>query len=241
MPDAPDDFDYSNVVEFISNADQSELAARLYSPALYARKGQVLFLTDFSRGFSGMYNTIDNASGEVRLIARHYSQSGLSAQIRNKNTNWNYGYISNALPLIVARYYTMDVRYEAYGTGSKARFTMSVAIDGKLNTIRVRHTYSPTKIELATTDNDNYDITSLADNPLSLSERNHVSITFDMQDRVYKELYLSGASFNIANIPVNAYDDGIAEEISFAIEAEGDGTNYAYLVVHSIVISASDS
>lgn len=81
MPDRPDWSKYLPGSERHSLEDLSELAARLWTPVVYDRRGEVIWMDQFDHGLSNYRTMLGGGSDSVTLIADYPHYGGYAAKL----------------------------------------------------------------------------------------------------------------------------------------------------------------
>lgn len=240
MPDAPDDFEFSNVTQFVSNADNAELAARLYSPSIYARIGQILYMTDFTKGFSGFTPETSGDTEIIGLTGEYPGYGGLSMKMQTEETDPLDCYIGNTIPYVEARYYILDIGYSIFNAGSLAQIEFYVHREGTQHRAKVKHTFSTFKLELLNSSNNYDNITSLESSDSYFGSYNHFRMAIDTDDLVYQEISLNSVKFNIADTEYYTIDASYTNDIQVYYNLGYTGALNGQSYIRWLVISATD-
>lgn len=241
MPDSPDDFDQSDIGEFSATLDSSELAARLYSPAIFSRQGQVIFMTDFSKGFSGIDSATDGVNASHDIMTEYSQQSGLSMRMYTEDTDELGSQLYITLPFINARYYTVDIGYYLNGTKDKLSAELRYLKNGTVKYGKITHVTLPSQILLETFDEYELDISS-SFQPLTLtSVEQHLRMTIDTTDNIYQSVWLNGEK---ASLPVHTIDravSSVSNSLRLTISNYTTSTKLSRAYIQWIVVSISDN
>lgn len=240
MTDAPDDFDYSQVGEFTANLDSGELAARLYSPTTYARTGQVLFMTDFSRGFAGMFVNDTSPTATGTLVSNYSISSGLAAKLYTTYTDDSFISLTNTLPFVAAKYYTIDLGFVNEDGNGIFHGYLLVVYEGIQHTIEFEYTFNTFKLRVKNSANAWVDITALESSSSYFGGLAHLRITIDIEAGLFKSLTLNSVEFTVSNIeylkPAVANYNNVGISLYYAKESGVSSTMY----LSWIVVSLSD-
>lgn len=101
MPDSPDYGKYLPGSVRFSLQDLSELAARLGSPDVVDRRGEVLWLDAFDSGFGPWTTFISGVNALAQIIASDTYQYPYAAHLRTNNVLNNTAYLSKTFGLFV--------------------------------------------------------------------------------------------------------------------------------------------
>lgn len=241
MPDSPDDFDQSNVGEFTATLDSAELAARLYSPTIFARTGQIIYATDFSRGFTGLVDESTPGVSSIDIATLFPSIGGLSMELANNSSIYGNCNLALQLPYIKARYYTFDVGYYFDNSPDVFVFELQVKYEGTRHLVEFYHEFEPFEARLLNNDGDEEDVTALESSDSYFGNNSHVRITIDTYTGLYDILQVNSVKFNVNNIEYNQSNGSYPNEIYFYAYF-GSKNNLAHKgYLRWIVLSVSDT
>lgn len=225
MPDAPDDFDYSQVGEFTANLDSSELAARLYSPAGYARTAQMLYATDFSKGISGLDPDVTVGLGTIVLSTDHSSLSGLALKLTNSSNDDVDCFVGTTIPFVLARYYTLDIGFYLNGEEGETRLELYVFYEGVSHHLDLYLQQNPFRLIFRDVNNNYVDITSYETSESYFGNFYHLRATIDIETRLMKELTINSVPFEVSSLEYMINEASYVNQIALDIGAR---TNSAF-------------
>jgi len=107
--------DYANVVkpEFTHRVDDlGELAARQSNLVSLERRGETVFIEDFSYGIYQWSTGFNGIGGEVALNASHFVSSGFSCRMRSGSTGSRYASILKYFPYLALSKTGLEFRFE---------------------------------------------------------------------------------------------------------------------------------
>ena len=100
MPDAPDWHPYQPGSSRYVLKDMGELAARLGSPVVYDRLGEVVFMDDFRYGLAPYYTSLDGTGASVKVSAANTLLGGFGMRLTGGSDSGRTGsllkFLSNA-------------------------------------------------------------------------------------------------------------------------------------------------
>ncbi len=241
MPDSPDDFDQSNVGEFTATLDSAELAARLYSPVMYARSGQVIYSTDFSKGFSGYEAETSDVTDTIDLQTAYAMGNGLALKLSTLSTDETDCYIALTIPYVEARYYTIDLGLFLIGETASVRIEFYIMREGVQHRGELWYSYTPFKVELLNDDHDLIDITSLESSDSYFGNLAHIRLIIDTNTGLYKQLLINSVPFNVSHIGYYRIDGSYTNKIEKYISLKTNSVNTAIAYVQWSVVSISNT
>lgn len=237
---APDD---SNVMKFggVNRLDDlGELAARLGSPVMYHRLGDVVFIDDFEYGLNS-WETFGTNSDRFCRTSNEASLSRGASCILNSGTG-------GFLPIYIQNHFASVM-------GKRLGFYVAISLRANVGTFGMNlHVYSRTEqmsymwqwrkstreLTCRTTGGGFHSIDSdvgLYENPTLY---HHFKLVIDQQTQMYRGLYLNDVYYDLSSVPGWITTPGREKHIITNVLNSGDGTLASEIALDNFVITTNE-
>lgn len=240
MPDAPDDFEYSNILQFQSIADNAELAARLNSAVIYEREGAVLYSNDFSSGLKGINAHDDDGNNYIELFVKSFSRSGLALKIYSEETEYQGHGFTLQVPLIEARYYILYIQFDWASSAGVTVILFNVGINNKIYLARVKFEANDKSIAVYNSDETYIDILDRFDHSQNVGTYGLMKLKIDTVTGYYVFLEHNTDQIDISDIEIKQQELYVVDQVQAGVYVHAKNAGNATVYIHNIVVSCSN-
>ena len=195
--------------------DVYEAAARLKSPVIWDRRGNVRFLEDFSGAVISWYTQATGTGGEVTLDAAHYLSAGQSVKLKTGTGENNIANIQRGFPYPIEEKVGFEMSFTIHG-GSKQ--TMIYVSTNSGTTVR-RFGINYNKL----------------DEKLEYFASNATWKTLDTDVKTYEQEWLFHRMKIVVDLQTNKYIRGIFDNKLYNMEAYSIYTGSSSSSPHMLV------
>lgn len=205
VKDLPDNYPWFPDSGRYPMRDSGELAARLNSPVVFDRRGEVIYVDDMSHGI-GRYTILTSGAGAgVRVVAASSVSSGYAIRLTGGSDNDEYANITKYLSVADLNKWGLEVavsfidafaNFRAslfYYTGAVA-YHMGVILDDAANEIQI--------------DEEGAGYTKIADLPASVLAGglfHNIKIVGDMKTGYFDRLILNYVEYDLSAYQMETY------------------------------------
>lgn len=199
MPDSPDYQKYLPGSNRFSLQDLGELAARLGSPSIYDRRGEVVFAYQFEHGFAGM--TGSGTLDATRPFIGPYCLKLVTAVGVGQEVYEDY-----TLPIFGTQNAGIEFAFSASGNMTRFRVSMQYQITDNVSLIRVDFDIPNHKITIYSA-SGNYDLPGyVVDYQPDPGPYHVMKVVGDFVNYKYVRIIIDGREFDISHLRL--VDDG---------------------------------
>lgn len=242
MPDAPDDFEYSNITQIQAIGDFGEVSARLNPAVSLERDGAVLFATDFSKGFAGFGFTGYGNPNTIELVNDSYSRSGLGLRFYNTLDYDHQVFIVRQQSIIEARYFISYTQFDFEEGNCQVEISMTVAQNGKRLVIMVGFVTTPRSVYIYDKAYNHVDITARMTDIGYISTSGLLKLKLDVENNNIKELSFNTLTIDVSDIELPIYESkNLRDNYQYVYYVSPYDDTYASSNVQNIVLAVSNN
>jgi hypothetical protein len=235
--------DWSNVgaEEFVHGlSDLAELAARLGSPVLFNREGQVLFLESFEYGIQAWTTATSGASADIFTSAGWNRTSGYSCKLVAGSDADKYAQISRFFPYPYVSKYGIEFAFVFDGDLDTLDLEIYLYDGSTLYHFGVRYDHGSSTLDLYTTGNDwSTQITGVS--LLVTGSPYHIlKVVFDMSTGLYTRLIVNDTETNIETVPAYSVADATGAQMKVVITNRSAGGSDRTVYVDDVIVTTGE-
>lgn len=218
----------------------AELAARLGSLVSYDRRGNVVWLTDFTHGLQGVTPGVDNVASTVRITPLTSYVGGFSLEFDPRAAASSYGNYRRVL-------------YPLIGGKVGAEFTFSFQPDPVAITFRIQYFDGdyryPGEVTYTVADKDWTVLDDASDDVLVLENAevqtgyeswHTLKVVIDTVTKKYHRLLIDGDVVDVSDISLLTVADTGLGVIDVKFEVQGSATAHAPGYLDSIIVTQNE-
>lgn len=233
----PDDANVKGYGDMHRSDDVTELAARLGAPSSYERRGNVLYVTDFSKGAASWIAERSSVDEDLTLSGSYSIVGGVSLEIATTDEEAEIMQVYRDLPLF------SDALYGVFSMVSIDPNTWRLFIRAYVYDGAVRKTYelevSPldSTIKYRDADGDFVTLDSSMNVIASVEHFHSLGVVFDTKDDVWSEITFDGVTYDVSDIAASSDPSETAPRLRISYEVISNGADQALSFLDSVVVA----
>lgn len=236
----PDEANVKGLTTAVNLQDLGELAARLRSPVIFDRRGQVFVVSDFKMGLDGFDISTNGAGSEVALYAKYDNHYGpvLRLYAVNSASSWaqlvryvgglEQSLLSLGLSLAISSTF-LTIEFNITVRRSNIEYTYQWLYDGSDDTLQVLvsgSTYE-TVITNLRIDQEYYRF-------------NYVRFTIDDENGLYHEVLINQTAYDLSAYEPPTASVPAGDYITVSVKANGSGAEDTELFLESFILTLGE-
>lgn len=235
--------DYSNVrkAEYSFRLDDmGELAARLGSPQIYDRRGEILYIETFKHGFRPWQNWATGANAVVELDEIRTHTDGFSLLMRGGSDGDRDAIIRRILPLVNMSSIGIEIRAMVNDDINYLRTSLYIYDGSSLYFVYAIY-YAQTDI-LKILDSDGSEVTISTGFNLSTAYEtfNFMKFTVDWINKTYKRGLFNGNEIDISAYSIQQTASALSPHIIIDIRLQSTDGNNGEVFLDNIIITRNE-
>lgn len=237
---APDDSDVLKYGSMRRLDDMAELAARLGSLMLYHRFGDVVYMTDFSTGFTDWDSAVEGMGGEEFLSSTYSVSGGVSMQLTVYDGADDLAGIYHEHPPLDTIKMGFLIRL-LLGTGiEKVTWIIRVYDDGTQYIFRITLDETTGKLYYRDSENDDVEIATHGQLALGLAFFHESKMVIEYNAKEYDYFYLDQSSYDLSDIVPYSEPTDVLDHLVVEIMCGGDQLADREIYVDNAIITQNE-
>lgn len=235
--------DYSNVKvgEYsIRLDDMGELAARLGSPLIYDRGGEIVLMDTFKHGLSGWNSEATGTGASVSLTTDYWQTDSFSAKLMGGSDGTRRGSLYRNVALTNMDSIATEVRVII--TEDVETFEIDIILyDGTTRYWTVLD-YKVSTDELRIMDENNaMQAISGASSPNTQSYTfNFMKLVLDWENKTYHKVLFNGYKYDVSDYVISNDIDATAPRVQILVRTISTATKNGYTIVDNIIVTRGE-
>lgn len=221
-------------------SDFGELAARLWSPDTYDRRGNVVWMDSFEVGLEGWISAFAGGSGGVVQSAKAYRTGAYSAKFTTGKDASGNASLSKYHPRPPVGPLGFEVSFAALSADPTIRLRFYHYDGSDYHLFSVRYDYPNKKLQYLDNTPDWVDLPPSAAFYPNITSWNVLKLVVDIENNNYYRVLLNDSEHDLGGIDAYTFGSETAPYLSLVIFADGDNDDNYTVYFDDVILTQNE-